>query len=75
MAKELESIITNPSLIRDQWLSPELAVRTVFVFERRFGQKHLELACHAALPSILTPELINLIRINFLGERIIDWIA
>lgn len=75
MAKKLESIIINPSLIRDQWLSPELAVRTVLSFERRFGRKHLELACHAALPSILTPELINLIRINFLNDREIDWIA
>ena len=75
MAKELESIIINPSLIRDQWLSPELAVRSMLAFKRRFGRKHLELACHAALPSILTPELINLIHINFLGEREIDWIA
>ena len=75
MAKKLESIIANPSLIRDQWLSPELAVRTMLVFKRHFGQKHLELACHAALPSILTPELINLIHINFLNDLEIDWIA
>jgi tetratricopeptide (TPR) repeat protein len=44
-------------------------------FERRFGIKHLYLACHAALPLILTPELVNLIRINFLDSENIHWIA
>jgi|GEM_PF-3155282 len=75
MSKTLEEIITSPSLVREQWLSPELAVREVLAFERRFGSKHLMLACHAALPLILTPELVNLIHLNFLEEEQIPWVA
>lgn len=75
MSKTLEEIIAAPSLVREQWLSPELAVREVLAFERRFGSKHLMLACHAALPLILTPELLNLIHINFLEEEQIPWVA
>jgi hypothetical protein len=75
MSKTLEEIIAAPSLVREQWLSTELAVREVLAFERRFGSKHLMLACHAALPLILTPELLNLIHINFLDEEQIPWIA
>ena len=75
MSKTLEDIISAPSIVREQWLSPELAVREVLAFERRFGSKHLMLACHAALPLILTPELLNLIHINFLEEEQISWVA
>jgi hypothetical protein len=75
MSKTLEEIIAAPSLVREQWLSCELAVREVLAFERRFGSKHLMLACHAALPLIVTPELLNLIHINFLNEEQIPWIA
>jgi len=75
MSKTFEDIITAPSIVREQWLSPELAVREVLAFERRFGSKHLMLACHAALPLILTPELLNLIHINFLEEEQISWVA
>lgn len=75
MSKTLEAIISAPSLVREQWLSSELAVREVLAFERRFGSKHLMLACHAALPLILTPELLNLIHINFLEEEQIPWVA
>lgn len=75
MSKTLEEIIAAPSLVREQWLSSELAVREVLAFERRFGSKHLMLACHAALPLIVTPELLNLIHINFLEEEQIPWVA
>ncbi|EDX74802.1 ATPase, histidine kinase-, DNA gyrase B-, and HSP90-like domain protein [Coleofasciculus chthonoplastes PCC 7420] len=75
MSKTLEEIITSPSLVREQWLPSELAVREVLAFERRFGSKHLMLACHAALPLILTPELLNLIHINFLEKEQIPWVA
>jgi hypothetical protein len=71
----LETLIATPSLVREQWLSSELAVREVLAFERRFGSKHLLLACHAALPLILTPELLNLIHINFLEGEQIPWVA
>ena len=73
--KNLETVIATPSLVREQWLSSELAVREVLAFERRFGSKHLLLACHAALPLILTPELLNLIHINFLEDEQIPWVA
>ncbi|MGK7876010.1 MAG: hypothetical protein AB4426_22740 [Xenococcaceae cyanobacterium] len=75
MSKTLEEIIAAPSLVREQWLSPELAVREVLAFERRLGSKYLMLACHAALPLILTPELVNLIHINFLEGEQIPWVA
>ncbi|MBR8827660.1 MAG: hypothetical protein DSM107014_07080, partial [Gomphosphaeria aponina SAG 52.96 = DSM 107014] len=67
MAKTLEAVV------RRRWLSPEEAVREVVAFERRFGEEHLSLACHCGLLLILTPELVNLVRINFLEN--IDWIA
>ncbi|WP_353933036.1 hypothetical protein WJM97_10840 [Okeanomitos corallinicola TIOX110] len=57
-------IKTLEAVIRRQWLPPEFAVREVVAFERHFGMKHLWLACHAALPLFLTPELVNLIHIN-----------
>ncbi|MBA3920871.1 MAG: formylglycine-generating enzyme family protein [Nostocaceae cyanobacterium] len=75
MSKQLEAIITHPSLVREQWLSLELAVREVLAFERRFGSQHLLLACHVALPLILTSELVNLIHLNFLDQAQIPWIA
>ena len=75
MSKTSEETVISPSIIREQWLSPEFAVREVVAFECRFGAKHLMLACHAALPLILTPELVNLIRINFLEASQIPWVA
>ncbi|NEQ38131.1 MAG: hypothetical protein F6K40_18420 [Okeania sp. SIO3I5] len=69
MVKSIEAVV------RRRWLSPENAVREVVRFERCFGDKHLKLACHCGLFLILTPELVNLIRINFLDEENIDWIA
>jgi formylglycine-generating enzyme required for sulfatase activity len=75
MTLSIEAVITSPSLVREQWLPTELAVQEVVAFERRFGTKHLKLACHAALPLILTPALINLIRINFLEKEQIPWEA
>jgi tetratricopeptide (TPR) repeat protein len=75
MSKTLEEIITSPSLVRENWLPTELAVREVLAFERRFGSKHLKLACHAALPLILSPELVNLIHLNFLEGEGIPWVA
>ena len=75
MTQTLEDILNSPSAVRKQWLPVELAVREVLAFERRFGTKHLMLACHAALPMILTPELVNLIRINFLEAKGVPWVA
>ncbi len=75
MADTLETILSGPSIIRERWLSTEMAVQEVVAFERRFGPKHLWLACHAALPLIITPELLNLLHLNFLDKEKIPWIA
>ncbi|MGK7954618.1 MAG: hypothetical protein AB4063_05055 [Crocosphaera sp.] len=66
-------IKTLEAVVRRRWLSPEDAVREVVAFERRFGEEHLSLACHCGLLLILTPELVNLVRVNFLED--IPWIA
>ncbi|MCP4542434.1 MAG: tetratricopeptide repeat protein [Chloroflexi bacterium] len=75
MPDTLETILSGPSIIRKRWLPTEAAVQEIVAFEQRLGPKHLWLACHAALPLILTPELVNLIHINFLDRERIPWIA
>ena len=58
----------------------DAAQRRIAAFEKRFGSAHLDLACHAALPLALTPDLLYCIwgnfqrdiEQNFLG---IPWIA
>ena len=63
----------NP--VRAGWLSEEDAKRRIDAFEERFGPRHRLLAAHAALPLMLDPELLNLIRINFRETRDMEWIA
>jgi hypothetical protein len=46
-------------------LALDTALPRVVAFARRFGGQHAELAMHAALPIGLTPELVHLLRINF----------
>lgn len=62
------------SVFKEEWLPLEYAIQKVAKFEHDFGKAHLSFACHASLVSILTPELANLIRINFL-EQSVEWIA
>jgi hypothetical protein len=45
----------------------------VLAFARRFGEAHVELAMHAAVPLGLTPDLVHLLRVNFVRHA--DWIA
>ncbi|NET57275.1 MAG: formylglycine-generating enzyme family protein [Symploca sp. SIO2E6] len=42
-------------------------------FNQRFGQAYLDLACHAAFPLALTPELLYCLRENF--QPRCDWLA
>jgi len=43
-------------------------------FVRSFDDSYLALACHAALPLTLTPELVNYLRNRFMpGE--VPWVA
>ncbi|MCP4698273.1 MAG: formylglycine-generating enzyme family protein, partial [Gammaproteobacteria bacterium] len=62
-------------LPRKNSMPPELAVQEIVNYEKNFGSQNLKLACHAAFPFILTPELVNLIHINFLDSEKIPWIA
>ena len=43
-------------------------------FGSRFGDDHLLIACHAALPLVLTPELLSFLRTKFLLKQV-PWIA
>ena len=46
-------------------LKPGIAARRIASFEKRFGQAHLFLAYHAALPLVLTSDLLYSLWINF----------
>lgn len=46
-------------------LKPGIAARRIASFEKRFGQAHLLLAYHAALPLVLTSDLLYSLWINF----------
>ncbi len=68
-------LLNAPAPVQQNWLAQEDAIQEVVAFARQFGLKHLRLACHIALPMLVTPELVNLIRLNFLGEEQIPWYA
>lgn len=44
------------------------AQRLISLFRKKYGMRVLSLAYHAALPVVITPELLHLIRINFFFE-------
>ena len=46
-------------------LAAHVAYPRVVKFARTFGSAHAELAMYAAIPLGLTPELVHLIRVNF----------
>jgi lipid-A-disaccharide synthase-like uncharacterized protein len=46
-------------------VSKKLAKKRVNDFQRKYGDRALELACHAALPVAFNAELLHLLRINF----------
>lgn len=51
------------------------AQQAVERFKWRFGEPHLLLAYHAALPLVLTPELVNYLRNQFLRREQVPWVA
>lgn len=53
----------------------ERAKQTVERFVRRFDPSYLLLAYHAALPLVLTPELVNYLRNEFLRDKNVPWVA
>lgn len=50
------------------------AQQIVRFFVKRFDPSYQLLACHAAFPLVLTPELVNYLRTEFLLDRV-DWVA
>ena len=61
-------------------LKPGIAARRIASFEKRFGREHLYLAYHAALPLVLTSDILYSLWINFRqdirGEALdIPWFA
>jgi hypothetical protein len=53
----------------------EQAKQTVDRFVRRFDESYRSLAYHAALPLVLTPELVNYFRNQFLRNEQVPWVA
>ena len=58
---------------RGRGATHEVAVGRVVSFAQQFGEVHLNLACHAAFPLALTPDLLYRIWANFLRQA--PWIA
>jgi len=56
-------------------LTQELAQQQINRFVGRFEPSYEYLAAHCALPLVLTPELVNYIRVQFLLREEVPWIA
>jgi len=50
----------------------QIAPQKVALFERQFGEEYRLLAYHAALPLVLTPELVHYLRTEFLLD-LVPW--
>ncbi len=53
--------------------SREAAIERIANFVQEFGEAHLTLACHAAFPLVLTPDLVYRIWANFIPQ--VPWTA
>ena len=47
----------------------EPASRIIKAFQTSFGEDVFHLACHAAVPVVITPELLHFLRLNFFIDR------
>jgi hypothetical protein len=65
------SFLTHPTM---STLDEDIAGQQIDRFVAHFGASHKALACHAALPLILTPELVHYLRNTFL-RREVPWVA
>jgi len=54
-------------------VSRDIALQRIINFSQQFGEIHLDLACHAALPLVLTSDLLFRIWSNFLTQA--PWTA
>ncbi len=50
-------------------IEQQIAQQRIKEFTRKYGAQALNLACHAALPVVLNPELLHLLRLNFFLDR------
>ncbi|PAX51496.1 formylglycine-generating enzyme family protein [Brunnivagina elsteri] len=64
---------TTNLLIQEQ--ETERAKQILGRFINRFDTSYRLLAYHAALPLVLTPELVNYLRVEFLRDENIPWVA
>jgi len=55
---------------KQQEFERQIAPQKVALFERQFGENYRLLAYHAALPLVLTPELVHYLRTEFLLDRV-----
>jgi formylglycine-generating enzyme required for sulfatase activity len=62
-------------MIADAEQERERAKQAVERFVRRFDESYRLLAYHAALPLVLTPELVNYLRNEFLRGENVPWVA
>jgi hypothetical protein len=69
MSQETEAKLAD---ITERRRQAELSVAR---FERRFEPSYRVLACYAALPLVLTPELVHYLRIQFLKAEHVPWVA
>src|SRR5579859_3880634 len=57
-----------PKLIDIRKLPRKAAIDRIVSFSQRFGEFHTDFACHAALPVVLSPDLLNSLRKTFLPK-------
>lgn len=65
--------MNTATLLRQE--EKERARQMVERFVRRFEESYRLLAYHAALPLVLTPELVNYLRVQFLRGDNVPWVA
>ncbi|MDZ8025977.1 MAG: SUMF1/EgtB/PvdO family nonheme iron enzyme [Nostoc sp. DedQUE11] len=65
--------LTDAVQLREQ--AKQAAKERVDRFVRRFDESYRLLAYHAALPLVLTPELVNYLRNEFLRGEQVPWVA
>src|SRR5205814_1201599 len=56
--------------LADTAFGPLEAHRRVMTFSSREGENALRLALHAAVPQVLRPELLHLLRLNFVSDAL-----
>lgn len=69
----MKKTVLSTKLTRAHVLERDEAVARIVRFTQRFGEAHFILACHAAFPLALTPDLLYQIWVNFVPQA--PWTA